>query len=157
MSMIPEAVYKTIDSRLKDRNQMIGRAEEELAKAEEDAFCLKSHQLSADKVQGGKRKKDAVEMAAIRIAEAKNKLEIAWKWEELFRKMDRIFPFESTSEGTVAGYIYQYGMSQADVCRVTGCDRQTVRARKDRYINRAALLAAQMGLIGEEVIVSDDD
>ena len=41
---------------------------------------------------------------------------------------------------------------QAELARISGCSRQTVKLRQDRYIIRAAFLAAQAGLIREEVM-----
>ena len=65
--------------------------------------------------------------------------------------MDEIFPVEDSNEGFVASMLYGNGMSQADLARFTGCSRQTIRMRQDRYVIRCAFLAAQAGLIREEV------
>ena len=84
----------------------------------------------------------------------KKALETAQKWDAVFRKLDAIFP-ENTSEGFVASLMYGNGMSQDDVCRFTHCARVTVRRRRDRYVIYAATLAATMGLIKTEEVKSD--
>ena len=85
------------------------------------------------------------------VIRAEKKLENARKWIAVFQKMDEIFPVEDSNEGFVASMIYGNGMSQADLARFTGCSRQTIRVRQDRYVIRCAFLAAQAGLIREEV------
>lgn len=146
MGLIPQDVYMQVENRLKGRWSAIQKAEKALERARIRASAGRSLQASS----GGSKahsKRSRVEQAAIMIVSAEKKLENAWKWEDVFRKMDEIFPADTTNEGFVASLMYGNGMSQEDVCRFTHCTRQTVRRRRDRYITYTALLAADKGLI----------
>lgn len=145
-AMIPTEIYTQVENRLKGRWTAIQKAEQALEKAREKARAGNSAPTSS----GGQRKhnsKSRVERMAVLIVSAETALDTAWKWEEVFRRMDDIFPPDSTNEGFVASLMYGNGMSQEDVCRFTHCARQTVRRRRDRYINYCALIAAEKGLI----------
>lgn len=156
MRTIPEQVYLMIDEKLRLRGRLEKRAQKALEKARESAYNLQSPKITGDRVKGGKGSKDRTEEAALRILTAEAALETAKQWEKVFRRMDAIFPKDGSDEGIVIWYIYRKCMSQAAVCKKIGCDRQTVRVRKDRYIVRAALLAAQIGLLSEEEITGNE-
>lgn len=84
---------------------------------------------------------------ALRILEAEDRVEQAAKWEEAFRLADAAFPWETTPEGVIAGYLYGNGMTVQEVCAATGRKRSTVIHLRDNYIAHAALFAAALGLI----------
>lgn len=155
MNMIPEVVYRAVEKKLRKRWNLIEKAEEALARA-----VAKATDISAPSGEGGGGQKGGIpgsrtERGAMIILRAEKRLEIAKKWENVFRKIDEIYPPDS-NEGYVAGMIYGNGMSQADLARYSRCSRQTVKLRQDRYVIRTAFLAAQAGLIREEVRTDGD-
>ncbi len=156
MGVIPTDIYIQVENRLKGRWTAIAQAEKVLEKAKAKATAGRSMQTPS----GGSKTRSTrsrVERAAILIVTAEKALDTAWKWEEVFRRLDDIFPPDKTNEGFVASLLYGNGMSQEDVCRFTHCARQTVRRRRDRYIGYAALLAADKGLIDMKGMVNDGD
>jgi len=155
MGVIPEAVYRLVEKRLRGRGKQIRKAEEAVARARAKATDISAPSGSASGSSRGGKPESRVERGVIAIARAERRLEKVRKWETVFRKMDEIFPPES-NEGYVAGMIYGNGMSQADLARFSGCSRQTIKIRQDRYVVRAAFLAAQAGLIREEVMADGD-
>ena len=154
MSVIPETVYQLVEKRLRGRGKQIRKAEEAVARARAKATDISAPRGSASGGSKGGKPESRVERGVIAIARAERRLEKIRRWENVFRKMDEIFPPES-NEGYVASMIYGNGMSQADLARVSGCSRQTIKMRQDRYVIRAAFLAAQAGLIREEVTEED--
>ena len=153
-SMIPENVYRLVEKHLRRRWSALQRAEAALARARENATDISAPSGTAGRQKGGKPG-SRTERGALAVLRAEARLANVMKWEDVFRKVDRIYP-ETSNEGYVASMIYGNGMSQADLARFSGCDRQTVRLRQDRYVIRAAFLAAQAGLIREEVIDDGD-
>ena len=148
MSLIPEAVYEAVEKKLRQRDSMTRKAEEAVTRAR-----ARATDISAPTGAGGGRggmPGSRTERGALAIVRAEKRLERARAWEKVFRKMDEIYP-EDTNEGYVASMIYGNGLSQAELARIGGCSRQTVKLRQDRYVIRAAFLAAQAGLIREEV------
>ena len=155
MNVIPEAVYRLVEKKLRKRWQLISKAEEAVARARAKATDISAP--SGDGTgKGGGSGGSRTERGVMMILRAEKRLEAARKWEAVFRKMDEIYPVEYTNEGYVASMIYGNGMSQADLARFSGCSRQTVKLRQDRYVIRAAFLAAQAGLIREEVMINGD-
>lgn len=150
MSVIPEVAYETVEKKLRQRGKLIRRAEEAVARARAKATDTSAHSGNVTGGRGG-LPGSRVERGALNVIRAEKRLENALKWEAVFRKMDEIFPVEDSNEGFVASMLYGNGMSQADLARFTGCSRQTIRMRQDRYVIRCAFLAAQAGLIREEV------
>ena len=151
MSVIPDAVYKTVEKRLRQRGTMIRRAEEAIAQARAKATDISAPSGSGSRGNGG-HAGSRTERGAIAVVRAEKRFAKALAWETVFRQMDRIYPEKESNEGFVASMIYGNGMSQADLARFCGCSRQTVRLRQDRYVIRCAFLAAQAGLIREEVM-----
>lgn len=145
MGMTPQEIYGYVDRKLRDRWTMREKAEAAVRRAIEDANRSRS---TIGGVPGGKggRKSNPTQKAALILAAAEKQRDDALKWEEVFRKLDTMFP-EKSNEGFIAGLIYGNGMSQQDVCRFCKISRQTVRRRIDRYVNYAALVAAGYGLI----------
>lgn len=156
MGVIPEAVYRLVEKRLRGRGKQIRKAEEAVARARAKATDISAPCGSSSGSRKGGKPDSRVERGVIAIARAERRLENAQKWEDVFRKMDEIYPVDKTNEGYVASMIYGNGMSQADLARFSGCSRQTVKIRQDRYVIRAAFLAAQAGLIREEVRTDGD-
>ena len=155
MSYISEEVYRTVEKRLRKRWTMIRKAEERLALARSKAVDISAPSGSAGSGGKGGKPGSKTERGALAVVRAEKRLETAKKWEMVFRKVDQIFP-EDSNVGFVAGMIYGNGMTQADLARVSGCSRQTVKLRQDQYVLRAAFLAAQRGLIREEVMLDGD-
>lgn len=150
MNLIPEAVYKAVEKKIRQRDSMIRKAEEAVARARAKATCISSPAGDGSGGGRGSAPGSRTERGVIAIIRAEKRLEKAQAWEKIFRKMDRIFP-DDTNEGYVASMIYGNGLSQAELARISGCSRQTVKLRQDRYVIRCAFLAAQAGLIREEV------
>ena len=150
MNMIPEAVYRLVEKKLRRRWTLISKAEEAVARARAKATDISAPSGDGTAGRGGGRGGSRVERGALAVVRAEKRLENAMKWAAVFRKLDDIFPADS-NEGYVAGMIYGNGMSQADLARYSKCSRQTVKLRQDRYVVRATFLAAQAGLIREEV------
>ena len=152
MSVIPEAAYEAVEKKLRQRDKLIRKAEEAVARARVRATDISAPSGNVSGSKGG-TPGSRVERGAMNVIRAEKRLENARKWEAVFLKMDEIFPVEDSNEGFVASMIYGNGMSQADLARFTGCSRQTIKMRQDRYVIRCAFLAAQAGLIREEVEV----
>ena len=150
MSVIPEVAYEAVEKKLRQRGKLIQKAEEAVARARARATDTSAPSGNAPGSKSGPPG-SRVERGALNVIRAEKRLENAIKWEDVFRKMDEIFPAEDSNEGFVASMIYGNGMSQADLARFSGCSRQTVKMRQDRYVIRCAFLAAQAGLIREEV------
>lgn len=142
--MIPRGLYELCDKRLRDRYSAIDRARERLREAEADACSVGGKPGDREGGRGTPRG-DGLERKAIRVAEAREALQAALDWDDVFRRLDRIYPPE-TQEGTVARYLYGNGLKQADVCRILGRERKRVRELKDTYVINCALLAVQAGL-----------
>lgn len=147
--VIPEAVYRVVEKKLRQRDRILGRAEEALMRAREKATDISAPSGAVNGPKGGKPG-SRTERGALAVVRAERRVATARKWMAVFREMDRVYPPES-NEGYVAGMIYGNGMSQAELARASGCSRQTVKLRQDRYVIRCAFLAAQAGLIREEV------
>ena len=156
MNVIPEAVYRLVEKKLRKRWTLISKAEEAVARARAKATDISAPSGDGSGAgKGGGSGGSRTERGAMMIIRAEKRLEAARKWEAVFRKVDEIYPADS-NEGYVAGMIYGNGMSQADLARYSGCSRQTVKLRQDRYVIRAAFLAAAAGLIREEVRTDGD-
>lgn len=145
MALIPQEVYATVERKRRGRWVMIPRAESQLAEAQARAVNIAAPAADAVTVRGSDKDKMTGKVAAILRAE--ERLEQARKWEEVFRLMDRVFPFESSQEGIIAGYMYDNGMTQKEAARACHCSRQAVQRLRDNWVCHAALIAAGEGLI----------
>lgn len=151
MSVIPVKIYRLVEKKLLDRWTMVPRARAALREAQRQAVNLSSPATDAIRVSSGPGSR--TQSGAMKILAAEERLDAAGKWQEAFALTDKAFPWETTPEGVVAAYLYGNRMTQEEVCRATGWDRQTVRRRKDHYVAHCALFAAALGLIdiqGEE-------
>lgn len=150
MSVIPDVAYQIVEKRLRQRGKQLKKAEEAVRRARERATDTSA---PAGNTGGGRGRNTSsrVERGALNVIRAEKRLEYVRRWEAVFRKVDEVYPPDDSSEGFVASMIYGNGMSQADLARFTGCSRQTIRMRQERYIIMAAFLAAQDGLFREGV------
>lgn len=147
--LIPYEVYVLVESKLKKRHLLIARAELRLFQAQADAQGMLLASGNGQAAPGGKRRhrKSRAEQAAALIADAESALDNARAWEDVFRLLDKTFPFPGSPEGETAHLLYEQGMSQEDARKILRCDRQTVRRRRDAYVTHGALYAAAAGLI----------
>ena len=144
MPVIPDSLYRQCESRLRDRWAAIERAEKRLREARQRAYSVSAAPM--DRPGGsGSGKGDALERKALAVAEAEQALFDALAWDDVIRRLDRIYP-SSTPEGEVAAYLYGNGLTQADCCRLLHKERKRIRELKDAYIINCALLAIQAGL-----------
>lgn len=150
MGLIPDTVYLTVEKKLRQREKALRRAEEAVARAKARATDISAPAGAGSGGKGG-TPGSRTERGALAILRAETRLERVMAWEKVWKQMDKIYP-EDTNEGYVTSMIYGNGLSQAELARISGCSRQTVKLRQDRYIIRAAFLAAQAGLIREEVM-----
>lgn len=145
MALIPQEVYALVERKRRSRWVMIQLAEIALHEAQARAVNIAAPATDAVTIRGSDKDKMTGKVAAILRAE--EKLEQARKWEDVFRLMDRVFPFEGSPEGIVAGYMYDNGMTQKEAARACKCSRDTVRRLRDNWVCHAALIAAGEGLI----------
>lgn len=146
MSLIPEAVYEAVEKKLRQRDSMVRKAEEAVARARARATDISAPAGPGNGGGRGGMPGSRTERGALAVLRAEKRLERARAWENVFLQMDEIFP-EDTNEGYVISMIYGNGLSQAELARISDCSRQTVKLRQDRYVIRAAFLAARAGLI----------
>lgn len=145
MPLIPQEIYALVERKRRSRYVMIPRAESALMEAQARAVNIAAPAADAVTIRGSDKDKMTGKVAA--IIRAEEKLEQARKWEDVFRLMDRVFPFESTKEGIIAGYMYDNGMTQKEASRACHCSRDAVRRLRDNWVCHAALIAAGEGLI----------
>lgn len=146
MAAIPRELYKTVEERLSARLNMTREAAEAVEKARSDASALKSPMQNR---VGGRPSgtSDSVYIATEAILRAEALLRDAGKWEAVFTFLDSIFA--GSQEGRIAEELYftTPRRTMSDVAVSLGVDRQTVRRMRDTYVTRAALLAAEAGLV----------
>lgn len=145
MSVIPQKIYRMVDYKLKNRWELAARARTRLYDAQQEALSISSP--ATDQEKHGSGPGNRTQAMALRILEAESKVEQAEKWEEVFRLTDAAFPFDSTPEGVIAGYLYGNGMTIQETCAVTGKKRTTIIHLRDNYVAHCALFAAALGLI----------
>ena len=159
--LIPFEVYALVESKLRKRHLLIARAQLRLLQAQADAEGMMLPSGSGQATSGGKRRyrRSRAEQAAALIAEAEQALETARAWSNVFRLLDKTFPFPGSPEGETAHLLYERQVSQEEARKILRCDRQTVRRRRDAYVTHGALYAAAAGLIEfakEEKIDGDE-
>lgn len=145
MQGIPRALYARIERELHAQPiRAFIAAEEALRRRMEDAHGLKSPALDG---AGGKPggTSDRVQDGALSVLDAERMLEVRRKWSDVAMRLDEAFA--GTQTQTVATMLYTDGMRPGEIARQLGVDRQTVSRRRDEYVTRAALLAAERGLI----------
>lgn len=145
MNVIPQKIYRLVENRLRQRWELAARARAKLYDAQQAAMAVSSPATDQENHSSGPG--DRTQALALRILEAEEQLERAEKWEDAFQMADAAFPFETTKEGVIAGYLYGNGMTIQEACAATGRKRTTVIHLRDNYVAHAALFAAALGLI----------
>ena len=145
MPLIPKEIYALVERKRRSRWVAEKRAMLQLQQAQAAAFKASAPPMDKPAVKNGPG--DRTGKAALAIVAAEEKLEQARAWETVWRKMDRWYPFDSSMEGRVAGYLYDNGMSVKDVGTACGCSRDVVNRARDKWVYLAALSAAGEGLI----------
>lgn len=145
MSVIPQRIYRLVENRLKNRWELKARVTAKLYDAQQAALSISSPATDQENHSSGPGNR--TQALALRILEAEEKLAQAEKWQMAFRLADEAFPWESTPEGVIAGYLYGNGMTIHETCIATGRKRTTVIHLRDNYVAHAALFAAALGLI----------
>ena len=145
MQGIPRALYTRIERELHAQPiRAAMAAEEALRQRMEDAHGLKSPAL--DGAVGKPRgPSDRVQDGALSVLDAERLLEVRRKWADVAMRLDEAFA--GTETQTVATMLYTEGIRASEIAAMIGMDRQTVKRRRDEYVTRAALLAAERGLI----------
>ena len=153
MSVIPQRIYRLVENRLKNRWELKARVTAKLYDAQQAALSVSSPATDQENHSSGPGNR--TQALALKILEAEEQVEQAERWEDAFRLTDAAFPFESTPEGVIAGYLYGNGMTIQETCTATGRKRTTVIHLRDNYVCHCALFAASLGLIdirkGQEI------
>lgn len=144
MALIPKEIYALVERRRRNRYTGETRARLRLQQAQDAAYTLASPGAEAP-VRTGPG--DRVGRMALRIAEAEEQLKKEEAWESVWAMMDRIFPSGSTLEGTVAGMLYDSGMTQRGAALACKTSREAVCRARDNWVCHAALIAAADGLV----------
>ena len=87
MNVIPEAVYRLVEKKLRKRWTLIGKAEEAVARARAKATDISAPSGEGTGGKGSGNSGSRVERGAMMIIRAEKRLEIARKWEAVFRKV----------------------------------------------------------------------
>ena len=145
MGLIPKGIYRQIEQKRRGRYVAEKKALIRLQEAQAEALCLPSPGAGGSGGKDGPG--DRTGRLALAVAEAEEKLETERAWEEVWRMMDRVFSFDTTPEGRVAGYLYDNGMSLKEASEACKCNRDTVSHYRDNWVCHAALIAAGDGLI----------
>ena len=144
MQGIPRALYARIERELHAQpGRAAMAAEDALMRRREDAHGLKSPAFDGAGKAGGPSNR--VQDGALRVIEAERMLETRRKWADVAAQLDAAFA--GTKTGEVARLLYTDGRRAREIAGLLGVDRQTVKKRRDEYVTRAALLAAERGLI----------
>lgn len=145
MSVIPQKIYRKVEYNLRHRLDLSAQARARLYDVQREALSIASP--ATDQEKHGSGPGNRTQALALKIVEAEEQVKQAERWEEAFRLTDAAFPWESTQEGVVAGYLYGNGMNIQETCAATGRKRTTVIHLRDNYVAHAALFAAALGLI----------
>lgn len=142
---IPSGLYALCEKRRRARYTAIEAAEDRLREARQAAESVRGAAFDPAGAGQGRGRGDGLERAAIRVAEAEDALQQALAWDDLFMRLDRIYP-DDTRESMVSRLLFDRGMTQAAVCQALHLRRITVRRHQDNYMINLALLAVQAGL-----------
>ncbi|MBQ7885366.1 MAG: hypothetical protein IJ313_00570 [Clostridia bacterium] len=145
MAAIPRALYAYIEKKLYDQPyQAVSEAAEALISRREEATGVKS---PSGERSGGHSSgvSNRVQDGVLRVIAAEETLETANRWAFVYMRLGEIF--DGTGEGEVARMLYAQKMTAQEIAKHRGVDRQTVRRLRDSYVIRAALLAAEHGLV----------
>lgn len=142
--IIPQKIYRQIEGVLRQRDRLLGDAQERLLDARDRAYSATAPAADAEHVSGG-ASYDRLERAAIQVVEAEEAVRKASAWGVVFLRLDEAF--EGSRTGDAARLFYGEEMTQAQVAARLHIDRQTARRLEDKYVTAAALFAAAEGLI----------
>ena len=145
MSVIPQKIYRKVEYNLRHRLDLSAQARARLYDVQREALSIASP--ATDQEKHGSGPGNRTQALALKIVEAEEQVKQAERWEEAFRLTDAAFPWESTQEGVVAGYLYGNGMNIQETCAATGRKRTTVIHLRDNYVAHCALFAAALCLI----------
>ena len=144
MAAIPRALYAYIEKKLYEQpHRAVCDAAEALIERKEQATGVKSPDVGGGGRSGGVSNR--VQDGVMRMIEAERELETATLWASVFTRLDEIF--EDRPERDVARMLYREKLPLREIACRRGVDRQTVVRLRDGYVIRAALLAAERGLI----------
>lgn len=145
MAAIPRKLYAFIEKKLFEAPYAaVSEAAEALIERREEALCVKS---PGSEGGGGKTNavSNRVQDGVLRVIAAEENLHTASKWAYVLARLDEIFGGTDVAE--VAKLYYGEKLPEAEIARSKGISRQTIRNRRDEYVTRAALLAAENGLV----------
>ena len=145
MAVIPRKLYAFIEKKLFEQPYEAARAAAEaLIERREQALCVKS---PGSENSGGKTNavSNRVQDGVLRVIAAEEDLSTASRWACVLTRLGEIF--EGTKVAEVAALYYGEKMTEAEIARSKNISRQTVRGRRDEYVVRAALLAAEGSLV----------
>lgn len=146
MAILSDGLYFECETRLRCRESSIRSAEEKLGAARADAYRAKPPRMDGSGGGRGREEGSDLERKALRIHEAEEQLRLALAWDDVARRLYRMFP-PDTREGQIANCLYERGMTQEDVCRALHISRLTVRRCRDKLAANCALLAVQAGIL----------
>lgn len=145
MAAIPRKLYALIEKKLFEQPyEAVSAAAEALIERREQAYGVKS----PDGESGGAKSggvSDRVQSGVLRMIAAEEELLVANRWAMVVARLSEIF--EGTQTLEVAELFYVQKRTEAEIARSKGISRQTIRNRRDEYVIRAALLAAEHKLI----------
>lgn len=145
MAAIPRNLYAYIEKKLYEQPyQVVSDAAEMLITAREEALGVKSPGGETSGGHGG-GVSNRVQDGALRVIAAEETLLTANRWAFVHARLREIF--DGTDEGDVARMLYVEMLTSQEIAKKRGVDRQTVRRLRDNYVIRAALLAAEHGLV----------
>lgn len=151
MAAIPRKLYAFIEKKLYEQPyEAVSDAAEALITRREEAFGVKS---PGSECSGGRSGgvSNRVQDGVMRVIAAEENLETANRWAFVLTRLSEIF--EGTEVAEVADLFYVQKMTEADIAirisakRAQPYTRQTIRRFRDKYVIRAALLAAENGLV----------
>lgn len=145
MAAIPRKLYAFIEKKLFEQPyEAVREAAEALITQKEQATGVKS---PGSECSGGRSGgiSNRVQDGVMRVMAAEENLEAANRWAFVLTRLSEIF--EGTEVAEVAELFYAQKMPEADIARSKGKSRQTIRRCRDEYVMRAALLAAENGLV----------
>lgn len=145
MAIIPRTLYAYIEKKLHEQPyDAVSAAAEALISMREEATCVKS---AAGGSPGGRAGgvSNRVQDGVLRVIAAEETLCTANRWAFVLTRLSEIF--EGKPEQEIAQRLYVRKMTAQEIATECGVDRQTIRRLRDNYVVRAALLAAEQGLV----------
>ena len=145
MAAIPRTLYAYIEKKLYEQPyEAVVDAAQQLIERREEALCIKSPGSEPSGGHGG-GVSNRVQDGVLRVIAAEESLDAANRWALVLTRLGEIF--EGQKEKEMAELLYGQKLTAQEIAARWGVDRQTVRRIKDNYVIRAALLAAEHGLV----------